>query len=81
MEVVKAVNFFNYNNRERELTQLCLCGGGSAIQPLYDTIADTTGMTLHTSAELLGQRMSTEEPWMYLRAIGGVDLGFKGGLR
>ncbi len=47
VEVVKAVNFFNYNNRERELTQLCLCGGGSAIQPLYDTIADTTGMTLH----------------------------------
>lgn len=42
VEVVKAVNFFNYNNRERELTQLCLCGGGSAIQPLYDTIADTT---------------------------------------
>ena len=81
VEVVKAVNFFNYNNRERELTQLCLCGGGSAIQPLYDTIADTTGMTLHTSAELLGQRMSTEEPWMYLRAIGGVDLGIKGGLR
>ena len=32
-------------------------------------------------AELLGQRMSTEEPWMYLRAIGGVDLGIKGGLR
>lgn len=81
VEVVKAVNFFNYNNRERELTQLCLCGGGSAIQPLYDTIADTTGMTLHTSAELLGQRMTTEEPWMYLRAIGGVDLGIKGGLR
>ena len=81
VEVVKAVNFFNYNNRERELTQLCLCGGGSAIQPLYDTIADTTGMTLHTSAELLGQRMATEEPWMYLRAIGGVDLGIKGGLR
>ena len=81
VEVVKAVNFFNYNNRERELTQLCLCGGGSAIQPLYDTIADTTGMTLHTSAELLGQRMSTQEPWMYLRAIGGVDLGIKGGLR
>ena len=81
VEVVKAVNFFNYNNRERELTQLCLCGGGSAIQPLYDTIADTTGMTLHTSAELLGQRMSTQEPWTYLRAIGGVDLGIKGGLR
>lgn len=85
VEVVKAVNFFNYNNRERELTQLCLCGGGSAIQPLYDTIADTTGMTLHTSAELLGQRMSTEEPWMYLAGHrrrgswhqGGCDNGRK----
>ena len=38
-------------------------------------------MTLNTSAKVLGQRMSTEEPWMYLRAIGGVDLGIKGGLR
>ena len=53
----------------------------SGCQESLSTIADTTGMTLHTSAELLGQRMSTEEPWMYLRAIGGVDLGIKGGLR
>ena len=63
-----------YTNRP-----FCLAPGMSSVAIL--SAVDTTGMTLHTSAELLGQRMSTEEPWMYLRAIGGVDLGIKGGLR
>ena len=29
---------------------------------------------------LLPQQLSTEEPWTYLRAIGGVNEDIKGGL-
>lgn len=83
VEVKKAVNFFNYNNRQQELTELCLFGGGSAIEPLCRTIADATGMTLRPAAELLGGANGAhlDRPELYLRAIGGVDEGLKGGLQ
>lgn len=44
------------------------------------TIVETTRLTLHPVSELLSQQLSTEEPWTYLRAIGGVSEGIKGGL-
>ena len=80
VEIMKAVNFFNYNNRERELTELCLCGGGSAIEPLRQAIETTTGMHLLPAGDLLG-KSDTDAPWMYLRAAGGVDEGIRGGLK
>lgn len=70
LEIKKAVNFFNYNNRERELTRLCLCGGGCAIEPLRRAILEATEMTPVTARELLGENLATDEPWLYLRALG-----------
>lgn len=81
VEVMKAVNFFNYNNRQQELTDLCLCSGGCNIGPLRPALAETTHLHLHTAQELLGDDVALDEPWMYLRAIGGVDEGLRGGLQ
>ena len=81
VEVMKAVNFFNYNNRQQELTDLCLCSGGCNIIPLRQALAETTHLHLHTAQELLGDDVTLDEPWMYLRAIGGVDEGLRGGLQ
>lgn len=81
VEVMKAVNFFNYNNRQQELTDLCLCSGGCNIGPLRQALAETTHLHLHTAQELLGDDVTLDEPWMYLRAIGGVDEGLRGGLQ
>ena len=81
VEVMKAVNFFNYNNRQQELADLCLCSGGCNIGPLRQALAETTHLHLHTAQELLGDDVTLEEPWMYLRAIGGVDEGLRGGLQ
>ena len=81
MEVMKAVNFFNYNNRQQELTDLCLCSGGCNIGSLRQALAETTHLHLHTAQELLGDDVTLDEPWMYLRAIGGVDEGLRGGLQ
>lgn len=36
-EIVRAVNFYNYNNRDRELKELYLCGGGAGIAALRET--------------------------------------------
>ena len=55
-------------------------GGGGGIEPMLRTIVETTRLTLHPVSELLSQQLSTEEPWTYLRAIGGVSEGIKGGL-
>lgn len=79
VEIMKAVNFYNYNNRDRELHDLYICGGGGGIEPMLRTIVETTRLTLHPVSELLSQQLSTEEPWTYLRAIGGVSEGIKGG--
>ena len=77
VEVMKAVNFFNYNNRQQELADLCLCSGGCNIGPLRQALAETTHLHLHTAQELLGDDVALDEPWMYLRAIGGVDEGLR----
>ena len=80
VEIMKAVNFYNYNNRERELRDLYISGGGGGIEPMLRTIAETTKLRLHPVSELLSQQLAVEEPWTYLRAIGGVSEGIKGGL-
>ena len=80
VEIMKAVNFYHYNNRERELQALFLCGGGSVIAPLRQAIADMTKLRIHPAEELLADDLRTENAWRYLRAIGGVSEGIRGGL-
>ena len=53
VEIMKAVNFYNYNNRDRELHDLYICGGGGGIEPMLRTIVETTRLTLHPVPELL----------------------------
>lgn len=81
-EIVRAVNFYNYNNRDRELKELYLCGGGAGIAALRETIAETTRLEVHPATDLLPeQQRPEEEPWLYLRAIAGVFESFRGGKR
>lgn len=81
IEIMKAVNFYHYNNRERELKELYLCGSGAAIAPLRDAIAEMTKLRVYSGEELLAKDLRwAEEPWLYVRAIGGVAEGMRGGL-
>ena len=72
VEVVKAVNFYNYNNRDRELTDVCFCGGDGNIAPLLDTVAERTSLKLYPADELLAGVAAPEDPWTYLCAVGGA---------
>ena len=72
VEVMKAVNFYNYNNRDRELEDVCFCGGGGNIAPLLETVTERTSLKLHPADELLAGVAAPEDPWTYLCAIGGV---------
>ena len=80
VEIMKAINFYHYNNRDRELQELYLCGGGCAIPQLKSAIGELTRLNIRPGEELLEQSMRPEQPWLYLRAIGCVNAGARGGL-
>ena len=52
-EVRKAVNFYSFNNRESNLTDMWCCGGGVFIPALMNAISEATGLKLHSGEELL----------------------------
>lgn len=70
VDVMKAVHFFNYNNREAKLEAVYLCGGGSEIEELRDEIADMTNATIYSGSRLLPEGTDVDTPWQYLQAIG-----------
>ncbi len=72
VEVVKAVNFYNYNNRDRELQNVCFCGGDGSLDALVAAVGERTSLKLDPAEELLQGIAAPEEPWLYLCAIGGV---------
>ena len=78
VEIMKAVNFYNYNNRDRELTDVYFCGGDN-IGALVHAMEENTKLRVCPAAELLAQEMRpADEPWMYLGAIGAVGEGMRG---
>ena len=68
VEIMKAVNFYNYNNREQSLRSVYLCGGGAAIAPLRETISRVTDLELKDIGALLPGNVET--PWLFARAAG-----------
>lgn len=80
VEVRKAVNFYNYHNRDRELQDVYFCGGGAGIEPLVDIFTNALSCQVHSAAELIPNGDSLTKPWRYLRVIGGVYAGMEGGL-
>lgn len=69
IELLKAVNFCNYNNPDTELTELYVIGGGAAIEPLIDIIRQVTKLNIHFGEEILNKKMGAEDPAMTLRAV------------
>ena len=68
-EVTKAVNFYNYNNRERTLRCVYLCGGGAAVEPLRRSFFETVRLDIRPVGELLPET-ALDMPWLYAAAIG-----------
>ncbi len=70
VEIMKAINFYNYNNREQMLSRIYLCGGGAAIAPLRDAIAETTNLEIRSASELLPMQTQIAEPLLFVKALG-----------
>lgn len=69
VEILKAINFYNYNNRDFDLNDIYLIGGGAAIEPLVDMIHEVTGINVHSAAELVSKKYKVAEPWRTIQAI------------
>ena len=70
VEIMKAVNFYNYNNREQTLQRIYLCGGGAAVGQIRAAITELTNLDIRPVAELLPDGAALEQPWLCAKAIG-----------
>lgn len=68
-EITKAVNFYNYNNRQQALRRVYLCGGGAAVGHIGDAIREVANLEVLPAADLMPDTGS-DAPWLYTRALG-----------
>lgn len=80
IEIMKSVNFYNYNNRDQSLRRVYLCGGGAEVEPLKDTIDRVTNLEIRSAAELIPGGDSIDRPWLYIRAVGCALESLGGGV-
>ena len=70
VEIMKAVNFYNYNNRQQTLRKIYLCGGGAAIGRISEAIREATNLEVCPVAELMPEAQDLQEPWLFAKAVG-----------
>lgn len=71
LDIARALKFYNYSNRESELNDIWICGGGANIEPLVTSVKNTiTDMNIHMGSELLPHHVVTPADDMILLACG-----------
>lgn len=53
VEIMKALNFYAYENRDSALADVYCCGGGSGLEPLLEAISRSTEKKIHKACELV----------------------------
>ena len=70
IDLMRAFNFYAFNNPDSVLSDIYLCGGGAAVRQLRTAIGQNISMTIHEAAELLPQGAAGEESYSFVQAIG-----------
>lgn len=70
VELMRALNFYRFSNPDSHLEDIWICGGGSCIRPLQDTIAETLDLRIHNAGELVPDGAALEQDYALLQAIG-----------
>ncbi len=70
VELMRAVNFYNFSNPDSHLTDIWLCGGGSVIPSLAESIQNTLSMNIHQASELVPGGDRIENCNSLVQAIG-----------
>ena len=70
VELMRALNFYRFSNRDSTLSDIWLCGGGAVIQPLAETIGSMLNIQLHTADELVPDGETIDDCNSFIQAIG-----------
>ena len=70
VELMRALNFYRFSTPDTRVNDIYLGGGGAAIQPLCNAIAETVGMRIHRIDELVPNGGSINECAVLAQAIG-----------
>ena len=74
VELMRALNFYRFSNPDTQLSDIWLCGGGAAIEPLRTAIAEQLDMQIHLTESLVPGGENIEECFKMVQAI-GITLG------
>lgn len=72
IELMRAVNFYGFNNPDSDLQDLYFCGGLAEIPALMSVIKDTLEITLHSITELMPDTTGLEHAAFGPAAVGAA---------
>ena len=70
VEIMKVINFYRFNNRESQLSDMYFAGGGSNIKPLCENIAAVNSATARSIRELMSSNVDTDMDMSGTLAVG-----------
>ena len=72
VEIMKAVNFFNYNHSGSGIQEIYLCGGGASADPLRKELQDAAGIPVMDASRLLKPNSQTKITGQLVLACGAA---------
>ena len=70
VELMRAINFYQFSNQGSALNDVWICGGGAANEPLVRTIGDTLDAELHPASELVFDGDKISQVSSLVQAVG-----------
>ena len=75
VELMRALNFYHFSDPTSTLNDVWLCGGGAALTPLREIIAETLDMNIHSASELLPDGDAAGDSHIIAKAVGITMVG------
>ncbi|MBO4914822.1 MAG: pilus assembly protein PilM [Oscillospiraceae bacterium] len=72
VELTRALNFYRFNNPDSQLSDVWLCGGGVASEPLCRAITEAMDMKVHTAGELVRGGDKLKDMQSFAVAVGAT---------
>lgn len=73
VELMRALNFYQFSNPDSRLEDIYICGGGASIESMRESLKENLDVTIHDASELmdgLGGGRVSEVPSLWMLAAG-----------
>lgn len=74
VEVMKAINFYGFNNRDSNIEEVYCGGGGSRAHAIRETVGTTLGLKIHSISDLLPGFAGEAEVLEVCAAAAGITM-------